>query len=49
MTRKNQAGNGDECPVPGHGRMYVLSSGRQWCPNQSHDRVAADKQKEVPK
>lgn len=31
------SGNGDPCPRPGHGKMQVLASGREWCPNQSHD------------
>lgn len=31
------SGNGDPCIRPGHGKMQVLSSGRQWCSNQSHD------------
>jgi hypothetical protein len=31
-------GNGDHCPMEGHGKMIVLSNGRQWCPNQSHDK-----------
>ena len=32
-------GDGDLCPVIGHGRMYVLSggSGKQWCAHQLHD------------
>ena len=34
----HQVGNGDPCPTEGHGKMYVLSSGRQWCPDQSHDK-----------
>lgn len=35
---EHQLGNGDVCPrVPEHGKMYVLSTGTQWCPDQSHD------------
>lgn len=30
-------GNGAMCPTEGHGRMYALPSGRDWCPDQSHD------------
>ena len=30
-------GNGDLCPIDNHGKMYVLPSGKQWCPQQSHD------------
>lgn len=30
-------GDGDWCPVEGHGRKYVLDGGTQWCPHQSHD------------
>lgn len=37
-------GDGDQCPAVdldgsplGHGKMYVLPGGRQWCPHQSHD------------
>lgn len=31
-------GDGDLCPVEGHGKMYVLSSsGKQWCAHQLHD------------
>lgn len=32
-------GDGDMCPVPGHGRKLRLNSPGhpQWCPNQSHD------------
>jgi hypothetical protein len=30
-------GDGDRCPVEGHGKMFVLSGGTQWCPNQTHD------------
>jgi hypothetical protein len=30
-------GNGDHCATEGHGRMIVLSSGRDWCPSQTHD------------
>lgn len=30
-------GDGDLCPVIGHGKMYVLSSGKQWCAHQLHD------------
>jgi hypothetical protein len=37
-------GNGAQCPAVdengeslGHGKMYALSSGRDWCPNQMHD------------
>lgn len=41
-------GNGDFCPVEGHGKMYVLSSGRQWCPDQSHDMVVGRNRKEAP-
>lgn len=37
MTR-HDTGDGDLCPVPGHGRMFVLAHG-QWCPHQSHDRL----------
>lgn len=33
----SNVGDGDMCPVPGHGRKYVMDGGRQWCPNQSHD------------
>ena len=29
-------GDGDRCPVEGHGKMYVIN-GHSWCPNQSHD------------
>lgn len=29
-------GDGDMCPVPGHGRKLILTKG-QWCPHQSHD------------
>lgn len=33
-------GNGDHCPVDGHGRMYVSKSGsgNQYCPDQAHDK-----------
>ena len=30
-------GNGAFCPVEGHGKKFVLSSGAEWCPHQSHD------------
>lgn len=30
-------GDGDLCPTPGHGKMYVMSSGRQHCVHQAHD------------
>ena len=37
-------GDGDHCPTVdldgrslGHGKMYVLSGGKQWCPHQTHD------------
>lgn len=31
-------GDGDLCPVAGHGKMYVTSTGgRQYCPHQTHD------------
>jgi len=29
-------GDGDWCPVPGHGRKYWLGT-KQWCPHQEHD------------
>ena len=32
----SEQGDGDPCPVEGHGRKYRLTSG-QWCPHQSHD------------
>jgi hypothetical protein len=38
FTGKSDSGNGDPCPTEGHGRMWVLASGRQWCPDQSHDK-----------
>ncbi len=32
-------GDGDRCPIDGHGRMYVTrSGGKQYCPHQSHDK-----------
>lgn len=35
---KTQVGNGDWCPVDSeHGVMYVLTSGRQYCPHHAHD------------
>lgn len=37
-------GDGDRCPTTdehgnnlGHGKMYTLNGGAQWCPHQSHD------------
>jgi hypothetical protein len=48
-AKRHDVGNGDMCPGTEHGRMYVLQSGRQWCPDQSHDakvvarRAAAEK------
>jgi hypothetical protein len=38
----NDIGNGDPCKnaegeLTGHGKMYVLSNGTQWCAHQSHD------------
>lgn len=35
-------GDGDQCrnaegELTGHGRMYHTSSGKQYCPHQSHD------------
>jgi hypothetical protein len=30
-------GNGDPCP-DGHGKTYALPSGRNWCPDQVHDK-----------
>lgn len=29
-------GDGDRCPIDGHGRMYHTAKG-QYCPHQSHD------------
>lgn len=29
-------GDGDPCPIAGHGRMYRTNGG-QWCPVQTHD------------
>jgi hypothetical protein len=29
-------GDGDRCPIDGHGKMYAFN-GKQWCPHQSHD------------
>lgn len=40
MTRKRtDAGFGDSdwCPVPGHGRMYLIN-GRDWCPHVDHTK-----------
>jgi hypothetical protein len=34
---KAELGNGEPCPAEGHGVMYVLPSGRQYCPHHSHD------------
>lgn len=31
-------GDGEMCPVPGHGRMYVHTK-RQWCPHSDHDKL----------
>lgn len=31
-------GDGETCPIDNHGRMYLMSSGRMYCPHQSHDR-----------
>jgi hypothetical protein len=37
VRRAPTSGNGDTCPVDeSHGRMWVLPSGRQFCPNQIH-------------
>lgn len=36
---KHDYGDGDPCPTfPGHGRMYVLPSNRQYCAHHAHDR-----------
>lgn len=37
MNRRETVGDGDPCPIEGHGRMYVYGQ-RQWCPHQSHDK-----------
>lgn len=37
MIKHTRLGDGDWCPVEGHGRMYVYGN-RQWCPHQSHDK-----------
>lgn len=31
-------GDGDFCEVPGHGRMWKLKSGHQWCPHSDHGK-----------
>lgn len=39
MTRGGRVGDGDPCPVEGHGNMIFDKARRgQWCPHQSHDR-----------
>lgn len=40
----HSTGNGDQCTdaageLTGHGKMYVLPSGRQWCPMKVHEKV----------
>jgi len=35
-------GDGDYCPVEGHGRMYVLKNGRQWCPHSDHNSTGRE-------
>jgi hypothetical protein len=41
VTTRNDAGNGDLCPLdPAHGHMVTIKKSdppRQWCPDQSHD------------
>jgi hypothetical protein len=44
-------GDGDECPDSrGHGRMYTLGNGQQWCPHADHygalrpEQVAGEKE-----
>jgi hypothetical protein len=39
FTGVSRNGNGDPCPDPEcrGAAMYVLNSGRQWCPDQRHD------------
>lgn len=32
----HDVGDGDRCPIDGHGKMYVYGA-QQWCPHQSHD------------
>ena len=37
-------GDGDRCPVEGHGNMYVVrGTNKQWCPHQSHDKERTKK------
>lgn len=35
---KSDLGNGDPCPTDpeAHGKMYVLPSGKEWCPHVDH-------------
>lgn len=41
-------GNGDRCPIDGHGKMYASTeTGRQWCPHQSHDNERIKPPKEA--
>ena len=41
---RHDYGDGPQCPVPGHGRMFMLGK-RPWCPVQEHDleRVEASR------
>lgn len=40
MRNTDTAANGDRCPQDeSHGKMFMLSTGRQYCAVQSHDRV----------
>lgn len=44
--RGSTSGNGDPCIThPEHGKSQVLSSGRQWCANQSHDGKPSPRKK----
>jgi hypothetical protein len=31
----SDTGDGDRCPVEGHGKMYVYGE-KQWCPHSDH-------------
>ena len=36
-TGKSDLGDSDRCPVdPEHGKMYAMSTGKDWCPHSDH-------------
>lgn len=38
FTGRSTLGDGDNCPLGDHGKMYAVGRDRQWCPHSDHSR-----------